>query len=631
MAATWSNRPYLAAQPPPELSLSEWADAYFYLSAESAAEPGRWHTLPYQRGILDAITDPTVERVTVMKSARVGYTKCMNACVAYHIHQDPCPILVVQPSIEDAEGYSKEEIAPMLRDVPVLAGLVQESSVKTSAQTILHKTFPGGLLSMVGANSGRGFRRVSRRVVIFDEVDGYPASAGAEGDQIKLGEKRSEYYHNRKIVAGSTPLVAGASRIEELFLSGDQRRYFVPCPHCSHMDFLRFSARDDDIELGGHVMRWPTDQPMGAYFLCKECGRQIDEEHKLAMITAGEWRAGKPSAEATRRHESFHIWAAYSLSPNATWGQIASEHIEAKRRPETLRTFYNTVLGETWKERGEAPDWELLYQRREGYAIGSIPVDPLVVTCGVDVQKNRLIYEVVAWLGDKQSYSVDAGELLGDTSLDSTWQQLDALLTRTFPGPDGIEHHIRMLAIDSGYNTQQVYGWARRYPISRVIACKGASTARAIVGAASPVDVTVSGKKIQRGYKVFSIGVDLAKSELYGWLKMRREGDAPPGYCHFPEYQGDFFKQLTAEHLVTVTNKNTGRSTFAWHVLPNRENHYLDARILARVAAAMLGIDRMAPKTEATTPTPAPVVAVPPGPPRNNWLAPRRGWLAPKR
>ncbi len=604
------SRTVRRCRPPPRLSLSAWANDHFRLSAESAAEPGRWRTLPYQRSILDAITDPAIERVSVMKSARVGYTKMINAAIAFHMAHDPCPILVVQPTIDNAKIYSKEEIAPMLRDVEILAGLVSETSVKSSANTVAHKAFPGGILQMIGANSGRGFRMVSRRVVIFDEVDAYPHSAGDEGDPIKLGEKRSEYYWNRKLIAGSTPLIAGASRIEELFLAGDRRRYYVPCPHCSATDYLVF----DEKSGAGHVMRWPENKPEQAHFECRKCGSSIEETHKYAMIGAGEWRA---EAEF-RGHASFHVWAAYSMSPNATWGKIAAEFVEAKRRPETLRTFVNTVLGETWKERGDAPDWELIYQRRASYAIGTIPVEPLVLTCGVDVQKDRLVFEVVAWLADKQSYSVDAGALLGDTALDSTWNQLDELLNRTFPGPDGIEHHIRMLAIDSGYNTQTVYGWARRHPLSRVIACKGSSTANVLVGTASPVDITLGGRKIQRGYRVYTVGVDLAKSEIYGWLRLRRgDGDAPAGYCHFPEYEGEFFKQLTAEHLVTVPNRKTGREVRAWHVLPNRENHYLDCRILARAAAYVLKLDTYKPVA------PAPSHSEPAPTPSRSFMQPR--------
>jgi terminase, large subunit len=638
-------------RPPPRIPLSAWADGHFRLSAESAAEPGRWRTLPYQRGILDAITDPDVERVTVMKSARVGYTKMINAAIAFHMAHDPCPILVVQPTIDNAKIYSKEEIAPMLRDVEVLAGLVKETSVKSSANTVAHKVFPGGVLAMIGANSGRGFRMVSRRIVIFDEVDAYPPSAGSEGDPVKLGEKRSEYYWNRKLIAGSTPLVAGASRIEEMFQAGDRRRFYVPCPHCGHMDFLRFSLRDDDESDGGHVMRWPKGKPADAFFVCSECGCEIDETHKFEMISAGEWRAeGK-----LERHASFHIWAAYSMSPNATWGKLAEEFVEAKNRPETLRTFVNTALGQTWKERGEAPDWKRLHERCEAYEIGTVPAGVIVVTGGVDVQKTRLVYELVGWAPSKESWSIDKGEIHGDTSLEasepgSPWAKLEELLARTFLVDDGRELPIAMLAVDSGYNTQAVYNWCRSKPLSRVIACKGIAGSRALVGAASPVDVTWRGKRWQRGYRVWPVGVDIAKSELYGWLGLQRgSGEPPPGFCHFPAYDEEFFRQLTAEHLVTVVSKTTRRATMTWHVLPNRENHYLDARILARVAAAVLGIDRLtreALEKAKHTSTP-PIVASPearraletpsPPPARGNWLGGRgprvgrRGWLGKRR
>jgi phage terminase large subunit GpA-like protein len=586
-----------AWRPPPRLSLSAWADRYYVLSSETAAEPGRWHTLPYQREILDAITDPEVTQVSVMKSARVGYTLCMSAAIGYFMHQDPSSILVVQPTVDDAKNFSKETIAPMLRDVPVLSRLIfrdveeKGKGPKDSSATLTHKAFPGGILSLIGANSGAGFRRVSRRVVMFDEVDAYPPSAGNEGDQIHLGMKRSEGFYNRKIIAGSTPLIAGASRIEELFLSGDQRRYCVPCPHCQHMDYLAFDRKGDR----GHVMRWPDGRPEDAYFECRTCGCSIEHKDKRWMIERGEWRPDNPSSA----HRSYHLWSALSYSPNATWGQIATEFLEAKRGgTDKLKTFVNTTLGETWKERGEAPDWERLYQRRETYAIGSVPAGPIVLTAGVDVQKDRFVYEVVGWAPNKESWSVDAGELYGDTALESTWAQLDALLGRTYSGDDGSESPISSLAVDSGYNTQMVYGWARQHPMPRVIACKGVAGARMLVGSPSAVEVTTSGKHLRRGYKVWPIGVDIAKSELYGWLRLRigELGVAPPGYCHFPEYSEGYFQQLTAEHLATSVNRRTGRTKLEWQVLPNRENHFLDARVYARAAAAVLGIDRMAPR-----------------------------------
>ena len=499
-------------RPPPRLSLSAWADEHFRLSAESSAQAGRWRCLPYQDGILDAISDPTVTHVSVMKSARVGFTLMVSATVGYYIHMAPAPILLVQPTVEDARGFPKETIAPMLRDVPVLASIIfeeeEDSGPRDGGNTILHKRYPGGVLSLVGANSGTGFRRVSRKVVIFDEVDSYPASAGSDGDPIKLGTKRTEYFWDRKIIAGSTPLIAGLSRIEALFEEGDQRRFFVPCPTCSHAAPLVFTER----EGGGHFMQWPEGQPERAYFVCVKNGCVIEYKDQRDMVARGEWRASKPFAG----HASFHVWAAYSYSPNATWGQLATEFLEAKRGGrQTLQVFCNTVLGETWKESGEAPEWERLYNRREHYQIGTVPDGVKFLTAGVDVQKDRWVYEVVGWGLGKESWSIDAGVIPGDPSKDADWQRIDELLGRVYASGVG-EHTIRMLAVDSGYNTQAVYNWARRHERSRVMAVKGHATARTLISTPTPVDVLSNGKLFKRGGKVWPVGTDIAKSELYG-------------------------------------------------------------------------------------------------------------------
>ena len=597
------DRARLVWRPPPRLNLSAWAEQHFYLSAESAAEPGRWKTIPYQRDIMDAFTDPTVTRVSVMKSSRVGYTKIINAVAGYYMHQDPCPIMIVQPTIEDAAGYSKEEIAPMLRDCPTLAAILPEPKTRDSNNTILAKRFPGGSLTVIGANSARGFRRVSRKVVLFDETDGYPPSAGSEGDQIQLGIRRTEYYWDRKIGDGSTPTDAGRSRIEAAFHAGDQRRYYVPCPHCAVMQVLVFPK-----------FKWPKNKPELAVYICHACGAEIDHQHKRDMVHAGEWRPGPhpqfPDAPAPvpfHGHTSFHIWSAYSFSPNATWGQLCTEFVEASRKgPEHLKTFVNTALGEPWQDRGEAPEWERVYQRRETYAIGSCPAGVLFLTAGVDVQKDRLVYEVVGWGRDKRSWSIDAAVVPGDTSdmRQGPWTQLEALLARSFPHTGGAELSVAMLAIDSGFNTQTVYGWARRHPMNRVIAVKGTDDSRVLIGSPSPVEVTVSGRKLKRGYKVWPVASKVAKTELYGWLGLptptdeeRREATIhndvayAPGYCHFPEHGEDFFKQLTAEQLVPHKDRK-GFTTFAWELIPGRENHFLDTRVYARAAAAVVGLDR---------------------------------------
>jgi phage terminase large subunit GpA-like protein len=594
-----------AWRPPPKLSLSEWADQYFYLSPESAAEPGRWHTLPYQKGIMDAFTDPAVTYIWVMKSARVGYTKILDAGIGYSIHQDPCPQLVVQPTIDDAKGFSKEEVAPMIRDCPVLSGIVHddpdaENGPKDSGNTMLHKKYPGGVLSLVGANSGAGFRRVSRKRVFFDEVDAYPPSAGSDGDQIKLGIKRSEYYWDRKVMGGSTPLVAGSSRIEKLFKDGDQRRYYVPCPHCEHMDYLVF--RRPESGQPGHWMQFDPDMPEHAHFVCSSCDEAIEHKHKRSMVERGEWRAHAPFSNTA----SFHIWTAYSYSPNATWADIAKEFLDANSKgPEELKTFVNTWLGETWVEKGDAPEWKRLHNQRETYQIGTVPAGVICLTAGVDVQKDRWVYEIVGWGTDKQSWSIDYGVIPGDTSNDADWLKLDQLLDRVIPGPLGEHWVVRMMAVDSGFNTQMVYNYARAR-VGRVVAVKGVDSLQSMVASPTPVDVTTGGKRIARGCKMWPVGSSVIKSELYGRLRLpvpETGHPYPSGFCHFPEYGEDYFKQLTAEQLVTQTTKD-GYQKRVWQLLPGRENHALDARVYNRAAASVLGLDRMAPKVQPSQPQP---------------------------
>lgn len=619
-------------RPPKKLTLSEWARRHYYLSAESSAESGRFRPYKYQIGIMDAISDRSIPFVSVKKSARIGFTKILNATAGFYIAQDPCPILCVQPTVEDAEGYSKEEIATMIRDSPKLSAIFGSGpKAKTTKDTILHKIYPGGSISMVGANSPRGFRRVSRKVILLDEIDGYPASAGGEGDPSKLAIKRSEYYHDRKIVRGSTPVLEGRSPIDEAFQDGDQRYFYVPCPHCGYFDRLVFQQQDG----GGHWMRWPENEPEKAHFVCFDCGSAIEESDKFEVTEAGEWRATKPF----EGHASFHIWAAYSSSPNATWGQLASEFEEARKAgPEKLKTFVNLVLGECWREKGEAPDYERLYSRRENYPIGSVPEGVLLVTAGVDVQKDRLYYEIVGWGRRKENWSIDAGFIMGDPYTDHPWRELDALLDRPLRGQAG-DRKIDILGIDSGAFTQTVYNWARRYPLSRVIATKGVRSAKTIISTPSKVDVSFRGRSI--GYKVWPLGIDVAKAELYGWLKQKLEGEERPrGWAHFPEYPEEYFQQITAEHLVSKANAR-GFVDFYWEKLPNRENHWLDCRVIARACASLAGLDRLRddePVTAKKAPRPASEVeetrpAETPAPsgkkkkPSSGFLGKRRGWL----
>lgn len=533
------NAAFMAFRPPEKLTLSEWADRYAFLSAESSAEGGRWHTLPYQKGIMDAITDAKIEQVTVMKSARVGYSKILNHTIAFHIHQDPCPIMLVQPTIEDAQGYSKEEIAPMLRDTPCLKGLVSESKAKDGANTILQKQFPGGTLSLVGANSPRGFRRVSRRVVLFDEIDGYPASAGAEGDQIKLGIRRTEYYWNRTIVAGSTPTVKDFSRVERMFLQTDQRRYFVPCPDCGHMQYLKWPN-----------IRWTDGDPSTAGYCCESCGVIIPHSKKRWMVERGEWRATAPG---NGKHVGFHIWAAYSYSPNATWPNLVEEFLDAKNDAEQLKTFVNTVLGETWEDEyaSKIGATDLLERAAgEQYQQYVPPVEVLALTIGCDVQDDRLSLSVWGWGREEEGWLIDRVKLYGSPSRPEVWKQLDEILQKPYLNEANEKMKVLCCAIDSGgHHTQEVYQYSRERAAMGVIAIKGMSQkGKPPLGKASKVDVDYKGKALKKGAQLFPVGVDTVKSLLFGRLK---HNDPGAGYLHFfPTIGADYFEELTAEKQI---------------------------------------------------------------------------------
>lgn len=574
-----------AWSPPPSLSLSEWADEHAMLSAESSAEIGRWRTIPYQKGIMDAITDRRFESVTVMKSARVGWTKMINHAVAYHMHQDPCTIMIVQPTNGDAEGYSQDEIAPMIRDTDVLTPLVADPRKRDGGNTRLLKMFPGGSIRMVGADSPRGFRRVSVRFLAMDEVDGYAPTAGEEGDQIKLAIRRTEYFWNRKILAGSTPTLDSTSRIKRRFEMGNQQHYFVPCPDCRHMQRLEWKN-----------LRWEKNKPETVKYHCEGCGVGIDYKHQRWMVENGEWRPLNPEADPA--HASFHIWAAYSYSPNARWDQLVKEWLESHKNIEERKTFINTVLGETYKGEGDAPDWKRLYEGRERYAMSTVQAGGLKLYCGVDVQKDRLEAEIVAYGRNMESWSVDYRVIPGDTSQlsgpSSPWPELDRLLDESFLHDSGEFLKISKMGVDSGYQTNTVYQWVRGHAASRVFALDGRDSYAMIIGQPKAVEVNVRGKRLRRGVKLWPVGTNRAKEELYGWLKQERptkeSGDKMPyGFCHFPEYGEEFFKGITAEEVVVRLVKGFRR--YQWEKVYER-NEPIDCRVYARAVASLDGIDR---------------------------------------
>jgi phage terminase large subunit GpA-like protein len=554
-----------AVAPPPRLTVSQWADAHRRLSSESAAEPGQWRTdrAPFQRGIMDAVTDPRVREVVVMKSAQVGWTEILGNVVGYHIDRDPAAILLIQPTLDMAEAWSKDRLAPMVRDTPALRGKIKDARSRDSGNTLLHKQFPGGHITMAGANSPASLASRPIRVVLCDEVDRYPASAGTEGDPISLARKRSTTFWNRKLLMGSTPTVKGESRIESAFETSDRRYFEVPCPHCETFDRLRW----DNV-------KWPEQDPRAAYYACPECGGVITDADKTRMLQHGRWTASAESDGVA----GFHIWEAYS--PWVTFGQMAAAFVEAKRTPQTLQTWVNTSLGETWVEQGDAPTWERVLKQRADYQSGEVPAGVLALVSGVDVQKNRLVYVVRGFGLEMFSALVEHGELFGDTDQPEVWTRLANLLAERW-GPD---MPIAAMMVDSGYRTDQVYAFARRFP--QVRATKGHDTLSAPIKPAK-VDVTVRGQVVKQGLKIWHVD----SSYFKGWIHVRIEWPVgEPGAWLLPQDVSDeYCKQVAAESRITLPN---GKRVWK-KVAP--DNHYLDAEVLATAAAQMLQIHRMRP------------------------------------
>lgn len=579
-------------KPDPVLTVSEWADAFRMLPQEASAEPGRWRTdrTPYLREIMDCLsaTSP-VSRVVFMKGAQVGGTEAGNNWLGYVIDHAPAPFMVVQANIELAKKTSKLRIDPLIASTPQLRAKVADARSRDSSNTILQKDFPGGVLILTGANSPVGLRSTAARYLFLDEVDAYPGDVGGEGDPVGLAEARTRTFARRKILEVSTPTIEGRSRIARSFDKSDQRYYHVPCPDCGHKQRLRWSGVKKHTVEGRDGRK-----DLVAEYACEACGVLIPEHKKTWMLAHGEWVASKPGA----RRRGYHLNSLYSPVGWFSWRDAVEKWEEAQENPDELKVFVNTVLGETWKDSVEVPKWEALYNRREHYPMREVQTGGLILTAGADVQKDRIEVEVVAWGRNLESWSVDYQVFPGDTAGELVWQNLALLLQQTFTHVSGVPLRIGMLAVDSGYNTQHVYNWVRQQPPDRVLAVKGRDTLQVVAGSPQISDVNWNGRKIARGVRVWPVGVSQIKSELYGWLRQEKPTDEskgfPPGYCHFPEYPEDYFKQMTGEQLVVRMVRGNFRR-YEWEKTRER-NEALDARVYARAAAFVLGVDRYTPE-----------------------------------
>ena len=550
--------------PDPLLSVSEWSDRHRVLSSKASAEPGRWRTgrTPYLKAIMDSLSPTSpVERVVFMKAAQLGATEMGSNWIGYVIHHAPGPMMAVWPTVEMAKRNSKQRIDP----------LIEES----------------GVLVMTGANSAVGLRSMPVRYLFLDEVDGYPLDVEGEGDAISLAEARTRTFARRKIFIVSTPTISGASAIEREYEASDQRRYFVPCPHCSHRQWLRFEQ-----------LRWDKGQPATAAYVCESCDTAIAEHHKTWMLEHGEWRA---MADTSGKTAGFHLSSLYSPVGWRAWCDIAAAWEAAVSKESgsaaAIKTFKNTELGETWVEEGETPDWRRLVERREDYAIGSVPPGGLLLVGGADVQKDRIEASIWAFGRGKEAWLVEHRVLMGDTAREQVWQRLAEMLGEHWTHASGAAMPLARFALDTGFATQESYSFVRASHDVRVMAVKGVARGAALIGTPTAVDMTAGGKRLRRGIKVFTIAVGIAKLELYNNLrKAANVGEDgvttafPAGFIHLPKIDAEFIQQLCAEQLITRRDRN-GFPVREWQKMRER-NEALDCYVYARAAAAAAGLDR---------------------------------------
>lgn len=539
---------------------------------------------------MDAFSDPTVDEIVIVSSSQTSKTETLLNCIGYAVDTDPGPMLYVLPDVEhSAKIFSTERLDKMIRDTPVLHEKFSPSKATSSKNAAMQKAFAGGFIAIRGSNSPAGLSSLPVRYLFLDEVSRFKASAGKEGDPVALARKRTQTFWNKKIVMASTPATEGTCRITAAFEETDKRQRFLPCPDCGGFQVLFFSAKFGDEDkakkrMGG--IKWDKG-PKGehlfetVYYECEHCGYHIHQHEIHEMDLRGEWRA----TAAFNGKAGFRLNEFYS--PWAKWPKIVEEFIDIKHSKdiERMKTFVNTVLGEAWRDSGENVEGLDLLGRRERYNIEKVPAGVLLLTCGVDVQDNRLEYMVLGWGKGFERWVIDYGQIMGDTCKEgagSVYDQLGQYL-KTFNAKreDGPKLWIQCTAMDTGgHRTEEVYRFCKPLEHMRVYAIKGDS-------GSNPWFVRLSNSKTKSGGALFRVTTSIGKKELYDSLKVTEPG---PMYVHFPATElmdPIFFDQLTSEERVVRYVNN--HPTYVWRKKNKwARNEALDMAVYAHAARAIL-------------------------------------------
>lgn len=556
---------------PPRISVSEWADQHRVLTESETSEPGSWRTdrVPFMREIMDNLSPwSDVERVVLIKATQVAGTEALINWIGAVIHQYGGPMLVVEPTIDVSELLSQQRISNMIAASPALACRFANKSRDNKNKALL-KEFPGGILRLAGGNSAASLRSMPVKYLGLDEVDAYPGDLDGEGDPVGLAEERTNNFPRRKVFLISTPTIKGASRIETEYERSDQRRYYVPCPHCGFEQHLVWGNVHWHQNEAGEVDH--------AWYVCCECGSHIEEHEKPSMLAAGRWIPAHPE----RRVRGYHINSLYSpLGLGRSWRERAQQWLYAQGDVVELKRFVNTCLGETWEDRSNTVKGHVLQARAEPYKLRTIPVGCLLLTLGVDTQNDRLECQLLGWGRGETSWVIDYHVIPGNPALDETWEKLTTYRQQVLRNQFGIDMRIMATGIDSGgHNTHAVYNYCRQWQHERVFALHGVSTPnKAVLGRPTLQDVDWRGQMHKSGVQLWPIGTDTAKSTLFGRLVADGEVEIFHRKVRFSaDLPLDYYEQLTSETFSTKKNR--------WVLPKGKRNEVLDTWVYAYAAA----------------------------------------------
>ena len=532
---------------------------------------------------MNSVLDKSVESTVLMWSSQTaGKTELVNNICAYFIDQDPAPMLVVQPTVEMAEAWSKDRLAPMVRDTPRLRGRLSDPRSRDSSNTILHKVFPGGHLTVIGSNAPAALASRPIRVVMCDEVDRYPQSAGTEGDPIALAVMRTDTFWDAVLFYTSTPTVKGASRIEAEFNLTDQRYWFCPCPECGVHQRLKWSQ-----------VQWPEGRPEDAIYACEKCKEEMDDVGRVGMINAGGWRPTAPF----KGKRGYHLNGIYSLFRHkkgftSRLHQMAAQFLEANAKGETtIRTWTNTFLAETFEEKAERKDALPLMERLEKYG-PELPEGVLCLVATVDTQADRLECLVAGYGKGEECWCIGMTALSGNPNLPDVWRRLGVHLAKTYRHILGHDLRVAITFIDSGGQSGRVGFASSVYAFVKPRQMAGYGFgAWACKGMPSKGGQLRKEIRQKNGVMLQHVGTDEAKSMVYSRLDIKEPG---PRYIHFPssdEFTDEWFKQLTGEE-VRIT-KRKGFVVREWVKIRDR-NEALDL-----MAYQMAALDKLNPNWQA--------------------------------